>query len=106
MRAARRPVNATFWYDDFLFRFGNVSDLWRQRPLGSRRQTKIMKTVAMDYFEEAREQSDNVTMAMEVDDADSSLDMFREGPVLDLHRLADAEFFNFFQDDFDDEDIN
>ncbi|GER43460.1 zinc finger C-x8-C-x5-C-x3-H type family protein [Striga asiatica] len=105
MRAVWQPANATFWCDDCLFRFGNVSDLWRRRPLGQGR-TKIMKTVVMDYFGEAGEQSDGVTVSMEVDDADSSLDMFGEGPVLDLHRLADAEFFNSFQDDFDDEYIN
>ncbi|KAL6538585.1 hypothetical protein OROGR_012573 [Orobanche gracilis] len=43
---------------------------------------------------------------MEFDDVDSSLDIFGEGPVLDLHRLADSDFFNSFQDDFGDEDIN
>ncbi|GFQ05174.1 hypothetical protein PHJA_002661500 [Phtheirospermum japonicum] len=65
-----------------------------------------MKTLPMDYFGEAEEQSGGVTVAMEVDDVDSSLDMFGEGPVLDLHRLADSDFFNSFQDDFDDGDIN
>ncbi|CAA0824964.1 Unknown protein [Striga hermonthica] len=30
----------------------------------------------------------------------------RSSLLLDLHRLADAEFFNSFQDDFDDEDVN
>ncbi|KAI3459589.1 hypothetical protein Pfo_016252 [Paulownia fortunei] len=65
-----------------------------------------MKTLAMDYFGEAEDQSGGVTVAMDVDDVDSSLDLFGEGPVLDLHRLADSDFFNSFQDDFDDEDIN
>ncbi|GFP81171.1 hypothetical protein PHJA_000260400 [Phtheirospermum japonicum] len=61
-----------------------------------------MKALPMDYFGKAEEQSGDVTVAMEVDDVDSSLDMFGEGPVLDLHRLADSDFFNSFQYDFDD----
>ncbi|GFQ06798.1 hypothetical protein PHJA_002823800 [Phtheirospermum japonicum] len=65
-----------------------------------------MKTLPMDYFGEAEEQSNGVTVAMEVEDVDSSLDMFGEGRVLDLHRLADSDFFNSFQDNFDDGDIN
>ncbi|GFP98598.1 hypothetical protein PHJA_002003700 [Phtheirospermum japonicum] len=63
-----------------------------------------MKTLPMDYFGKPEEPSGDVTVAMEVDDVDSSLDMFGEGPVLDLHRLADSDFFNSFQDDFDDGD--
>ncbi|GFP97328.1 hypothetical protein PHJA_001876900 [Phtheirospermum japonicum] len=63
-----------------------------------------MKTLPVDYFAKAEEQSGDVTVAMEVDDVDSSLDMFGEGPILDLHRLADSDLFNSFQDDFDDGD--
>lgn len=37
-----------------------------------------------------------------IDDVDSSLDLFGEGPIPDLHRVADADFFNSFQDDFDE----
>ncbi|KAL8505378.1 hypothetical protein ACS0TY_016566 [Phlomoides rotata] len=55
-----------------------------------------MKTIAMDYFREAEEQSGGVTVAMDVDDVDSSLDLFGEGPSLDLHHLADSDFFNSF----------
>ncbi|GFQ03225.1 hypothetical protein PHJA_002466300 [Phtheirospermum japonicum] len=65
-----------------------------------------MKTLPMDYFGEAEEQSGGVTVAMEVEDVGSSLDIFSEGPVLDIHHLADSDFFNSFQDDFDDRDIN
>ncbi|GFP81709.1 hypothetical protein PHJA_000314200 [Phtheirospermum japonicum] len=65
-----------------------------------------MKTLPMDYFSKAEEQSGDVPVAMEVDNVDSSLDMFGEGPVLDLHRLADSNFFNSFQDDFDDGHYN
>ncbi|GFP89481.1 hypothetical protein PHJA_001091700 [Phtheirospermum japonicum] len=64
-----------------------------------------MKTLPMEYFGEAEEQSSDVSAAMEVDDVDSSLDMFGEGPVLDLHRLANSEFFNSYQDNFDDGDF-
>ncbi|XP_058101413.1 small acidic protein 1-like [Magnolia sinica] len=43
------------------------------------------------------------TVGMDVDDADP-LDIL-SGAVSD-NRLADADFFNSFQDDFDDSDIN
>ncbi|MCD9639196.1 hypothetical protein HAX54_023574 [Datura stramonium] len=47
------------------------------------------------------------TMAMDVDEVDA-IDMFGEGPLGggEHLRLADADFFNSFQDDFDDSDIN
>ncbi|KAF2562815.1 hypothetical protein F2Q70_00017689 [Brassica cretica] len=45
------------------------------------------------------------TMPMDVDDIDSSLEMF--GDVFtNQKQLQDAEFFNGFEDDFDDSDIN
>ncbi|GFP98328.1 hypothetical protein PHJA_001976700 [Phtheirospermum japonicum] len=50
-----------------------------------------MKTLPMDYFGEAEKQRGGVTVEMEVEDVGSSLDMFGEGPVLDLHRLADSD---------------
>ncbi|CAI9117981.1 OLC1v1019478C1 [Oldenlandia corymbosa var. corymbosa] len=59
----------------------------------------------MDFFADLDEHS---AVAMDLDDADS-LDFFGgEGPLaaLEHHRLADADFFNSFQDDFDDSDIN
>ncbi|KZV54441.1 hypothetical protein F511_09756 [Dorcoceras hygrometricum] len=35
---------------------------------------------------------------MDVDDVDSSLDIFGRSPIeLDIHRLADAIFFNFLE---------
>jgi hypothetical protein len=56
---------------------------------------------AMDLFGEMEEQ---ISMAMEVDDADN-LDILADGLVTES-KLVDAEFFNSFQDDFDDADIN
>ena len=45
------------------------------------------------------------TMPMDVDDIDSSLEMF--GDVFtNQNQLQDANFFNGFEDDFDDSDIN
>lgn len=66
-----------------------------------------MKPMPIDFFAELEEQG--TTVAMDVDDAEA-LDIFGggEGPIaaLEHHRLADADFFNSFQDDFDDSDIN
>ncbi|KAH7521925.1 hypothetical protein FEM48_Zijuj07G0083600 [Ziziphus jujuba var. spinosa] len=50
------------------------------------------------YFEQGS------TMAMDVDDVDP-LEVLGEGVVSD-NKLADADFFNSFEDDFDDSDIN
>ncbi|CAF1918714.1 hypothetical protein Bca4012_051490 [Brassica carinata] len=44
------------------------------------------------------------TMPMDVDDIDSSLEMF--GDVFtNQKQLQDAKFFNGFEDDFDDSDV-
>ncbi|XP_027367493.1 small acidic protein 1 [Abrus precatorius] len=57
----------------------------------------------MDLFGEIDEQVSS--MAMDVDDVDS-LEIFSEGVITTDNKLADADFFNTFQDDFDDSDIN
>lgn len=57
----------------------------------------------MDLFGEMDEQVS--TMAMDVDDIDP-LEIFAEGLISADNKLADADFFNTFQDDFDDADIN
>lgn len=63
-----------------------------------------MKPMPVDYFAELEEQGS--TMAMDVDDVEA-LEIFGEGPLaVDHHRLADADFYNSFEDDFDDSDIN
>lgn len=61
--------------------------------------------MVVDYLADMEEQGS--TMAMDVDDVDA-IDMFGEGPLGSGEhlRLADADFFNCFQDDFDDSDIN
>ncbi|TKY53652.1 Small acidic protein 2 [Spatholobus suberectus] len=59
---------------------------------------------AMELFGEMDEQVSS--MAMDVDDVDP-LEIFTEGVMAaDSNKLADADFFNGFQDDFDDSDIN
>ncbi|CAN4104541.1 unnamed protein product [Withania somnifera] len=65
-----------------------------------------MKPMVVDYLADMEEQGS--TMAMDVDDIDG-MDMFGDGPLSGVGehlRLADADFFNSFQDDFDDSDIN
>lgn len=62
-----------------------------------------MRPTPMDYFAELEEPSS--TVAMDVDDVDS-LEMFGEGVLSGENKLVDADFFNCFEDDFDDTDIN
>ncbi|XP_012077649.1 small acidic protein 1 [Jatropha curcas] len=62
-----------------------------------------MRPMQMDFFADMEEQGS--TMAMEVDDVDP-LEIFGEGVINIDNKLADADFFNNFEDDFDDSDIN
>ncbi len=57
----------------------------------------------MDFFADMEEQGS--TVAMDVDDVDP-LEIFGEGVINVDNKLADADFFNNFEDDFDDSDIN
>lgn len=61
-----------------------------------------MRPTAMDFFGDMEEQGSS--MAMDVDDVDP-LEILGEGIVAES-KLADADFFNSFEDDFDDTDIN
>ncbi|XP_019181340.1 PREDICTED: small acidic protein 1 [Ipomoea nil] len=77
-----------------------------KRLLRRELRTEKMKPMAVDYFADLDEQGS--TMAMDVDDVEA-LEIFGEGPLggpTEHHRLADADFFNSFEDDFDDSDIN
>jgi len=65
------------------------------------KDTRRMRT--MDLFGE--EMEDQITMAMDVDDVDN-FDILAEGIAVNESKVADADFFNSFQDDFDDADIN
>lgn len=56
----------------------------------------------MDYFGDMEDQGS--TMAMDVDDVDP-LEILGDSVIAD-NKLSDADFFNSFQDDFDDSDIN
>ncbi|XP_031395352.1 small acidic protein 1 [Punica granatum] len=62
-----------------------------------------MRPTPMDYFAELEVQE--ATVAMDVDDVDP-LEIFGEGVLPVDNRLADSDFFNSFEDDFDDSDIN
>lgn len=57
----------------------------------------------MEFFAELEEQGS--TVAMDVDDVDP-LEILGEGVISAENKLADADFFNSFEDDFDDSDIN
>ncbi|PON35807.1 Small acidic protein [Parasponia andersonii] len=61
-----------------------------------------MRPTTMDFFGDMDDQGS--TMAMDVDDVDP-LEILGDSVIAD-NKLADADFFNFFQDDFDDSDIN
>ncbi|XP_065862931.1 small acidic protein 1 [Euphorbia lathyris] len=62
-----------------------------------------MRPMQMDFFADMDEQGS--TVAMDVDDVDP-LEIFGEGVINVDNKLADADFFNNFEDDFDDADIN
>lgn len=69
--------------------------------------SKGKKRVAMDLYGEVEEQSGGLALAMDVDGIDSPLEFFGDGShSADLHRCQDSDFFNSFEDDFDDQDIN
>ncbi|XP_004496569.1 small acidic protein 1-like [Cicer arietinum] len=58
---------------------------------------------AMDLFGEMEDQI--TSMAMDVDDVEQ-FEMLADGVIVTDHKLTDSDFFNSFQDDFDDADIN
>ncbi|KAL4643712.1 hypothetical protein ACB098_02G096200 [Castanea mollissima] len=62
-----------------------------------------MRAMPMDFFADMDDQPS--TMAMDVDDVDP-LEIFGEGVISMDSKLADADFYNAFEDDFDDSDIN
>ncbi|XP_050208851.1 small acidic protein 1-like [Mercurialis annua] len=62
-----------------------------------------MRPMQMEYFAHKDEQG--LSVAMDVDDVDP-LEIFDEGVVNIDNKLVDANFFNNFEDDFDDSDIN
>lgn len=62
-----------------------------------------MKPVPTDFFLDLDEQGSSV--AMDVDEVDP-VDVFGEGIVAIDSKITDSDFFNSFEDDFDDSDIN
>ncbi|GKV39128.1 hypothetical protein SLEP1_g46941 [Rubroshorea leprosula] len=60
-----------------------------------------MRPMPMDFLGDPDDQGS----AMEVDDVDP-LEIFGEGVISIDNKLPDADFFNNFEDDFDDTDIN
>ncbi|KAF5736690.1 small acidic protein 1 [Tripterygium wilfordii] len=62
-----------------------------------------MRPTQMELLAEMDEQGGS--MAMDVDDIDP-IEVFGEGFFPMDSKLTDADFFNSFEDDFDDSDIN
>ncbi|XP_021897005.1 small acidic protein 1 [Carica papaya] len=62
-----------------------------------------MRPMQMEFIADMDDQGS--TVAMDVDDVDP-LEIFGEGVVSVENKLVDADFFNNFQDDFDDSDID
>ncbi|XVF38565.1 hypothetical protein REPUB_Repub20aG0113100 [Reevesia pubescens] len=60
-----------------------------------------MRPMPMEFMVDPDDQGS----AMEVDDVDP-LEIFGEGAISVDNKLVDADFFNNFEDDFDDSDIN
>ncbi|XVE65731.1 hypothetical protein DITRI_Ditri08aG0022800 [Diplodiscus trichospermus] len=60
-----------------------------------------MRPMPMEFMVDPDDQGS----AMEVDDVDP-LEIFGEGAISIDNKLADADFFNNFEDDFDDSDIS
>lgn len=61
-----------------------------------------MRPSPMDFF---GDMDDHASVAMDVDDMEP-FEMFGEGVLSFDNKVADADFFNKFEDDFDDADIN
>ncbi|XVF08644.1 hypothetical protein REPUB_Repub07fG0020500 [Reevesia pubescens] len=60
-----------------------------------------MKPMSMEFMVDLDDQNS----AMEVNDVDP-LKIFGEGAISIDSKLVDADFFNYFEDDFDDSDFN
>lgn len=70
-----------------------------------------MRPMTLDRFFGDMDDDDlaefSTAMPMDVDDDyDEPMEMFRGGLFSSARNLKDADFFNRFQDDFDDSDIN
>ncbi|KAK7859478.1 small acidic protein 1 [Quercus suber] len=62
-----------------------------------------MRAMPMDFFADMDDQPS--TMAMDVDDVDP-LEIFGEGIISMDSKLANADFYNVFEDDFADSYMN
>lgn len=67
-----------------------------------KRERDNMRATTIEFFNDMDEQGS--TMAMDVDDMDL-LEILDEGIVFD-NKLANANFFNSFEYEFDDSNIN
>lgn len=62
-----------------------------------------MRPMQLDMLSEMDDAGSS--MAMDVDDLEA-MEILNEGGLISENKLADADFFNKFDDDFDDTDIN
>ncbi|KAF8402005.1 hypothetical protein HHK36_012956 [Tetracentron sinense] len=72
-------------------------------PISIDRRTREMKPSPTYFLSDLDDHGSSV--AMDVDDSDS-LEILAEGVLNVDNKLADSDFFNSFDDDFDDADIN
>lgn len=80
-----------------------ISRIHLEEGWGEEQLAVEMRPMPMDFFAEMDDQPS--TVAMDVDDVDP-LEIFGEGVISIDNKLTDADFFNNFEDDFDDSDIN
>ncbi|KAL1220334.1 Small acidic protein 1 [Cardamine amara subsp. amara] len=69
---------------------------------GRSRNEEKMRPMQMDMLAEMDDAGSS--MAMDVDELEA-MEILSEGGLISENKLADAEFFNKFEDDFDDADI-
>ncbi|XP_019086414.1 PREDICTED: small acidic protein 1-like [Camelina sativa] len=62
-----------------------------------------MRPMQLDMLSEMDDAGSS--MAMDVDDLEA-MEILNEGGLISESKLTDADFFNKFDDDFDDTDIN
>ncbi|MFQ6620098.1 hypothetical protein Gotur_001087 [Gossypium turneri] len=74
--------------------------LWNCKVPQKRKGGK-MRPMPMEFMTDPNDQGST----MEVDDVDTP-EIFGEGVITSDNKLADADFFNNFEDNFDDSDID
>ncbi|CAA7042865.1 unnamed protein product [Microthlaspi erraticum] len=71
-------------------------------------RSQMRRPMILDhFFDDMDDLGESMAMPMDVDDDyDEPMEMFGGGLFSSAKKLKDANFFNSFEDDFDDSDIN